>query len=117
MIQNVRPDRPTAVWTGETAALASRCPERSVQSPGTVIDEQGDEGMQHFGDIAFGERSLEHQRRRGSYDSYREMREYPAASGLGPDEIEFLRERDSFYLSSVGEQGWPYVQHRGGPVE
>jgi predicted pyridoxine 5'-phosphate oxidase superfamily flavin-nucleotide-binding protein len=72
--------------------------------------------MQHFGDIAFGEHSLEHQRRRGSYDSYREMRSYSAASELGPDEIRFLRERDSFYLSSVGEQGWPYVQHRGGPV-
>jgi len=72
--------------------------------------------MQHFGDIAFGERSLAHQRRRGSYESYREMRAYSAASGLGPDEVEFLGERDSFYLSSVGEQGWPYVQHRGGPV-
>ena len=72
--------------------------------------------MQHFGDIAFGQNSLEHQRRRGSYESYREMREYPAANGLGPDEIEFLHERDSFYLSSVGEQGWPYVQHRGGPA-
>ena len=72
--------------------------------------------MQHFGDIAFGQNSLEHQRRRGSYESYREMREYPAAKGLGPDEIEFLHARDSFYLSSVGEQGWPYVQHRGGPA-
>ena len=72
--------------------------------------------MQHFGDIAFGQNSLEHQRRRGSYESYREMREYPAAEGLGPDEIEFLHARDSFYLSSVGEQGWPYVQHRGGPA-
>jgi predicted pyridoxine 5'-phosphate oxidase superfamily flavin-nucleotide-binding protein len=30
-------------------------------------------------------------------------------------EIAFLAERDSFYIGSVGENGWPYVQHRGGP--
>lgn len=30
-------------------------------------------------------------------------------------EIEFIKERDSFYLASVSETGWPYVQHRGGP--
>ena len=31
-------------------------------------------------------------------------------------EIEFVSARDSFYLSTVSEHGWPYVQHRGGPV-
>jgi len=72
--------------------------------------------MQHFGDIAFGEHSLEHQRRRGSFESYEAMRAEPSADGLGPHEVEFLRERDSFYLASVGEAGWPYVQHRGGPI-
>lgn len=30
-------------------------------------------------------------------------------------EAEFIRERDSFYMASVGQTGWPYVQHRGGP--
>ncbi|BAT57642.1 pyridoxamine 5'-phosphate oxidase [Variibacter gotjawalensis] len=30
-------------------------------------------------------------------------------------EAAFIAERDSFYLASVGETGWPYVQHRGGP--
>jgi predicted pyridoxine 5'-phosphate oxidase superfamily flavin-nucleotide-binding protein len=34
---------------------------------------------------------------------------------LGEHEIDFLAGRDSFYLGSVGENGWPYVQHRGGP--
>lgn len=34
---------------------------------------------------------------------------------LGPDEAAFIAERDSFYLASVSETGWPYVQHRGGP--
>lgn len=30
-------------------------------------------------------------------------------------EEEFLAARDSFYISSISESGWPYVQHRGGP--
>jgi predicted pyridoxine 5'-phosphate oxidase superfamily flavin-nucleotide-binding protein len=34
---------------------------------------------------------------------------------LTPREIEFIQTRDSFYMASVGETGWPYVQHRGGP--
>ena len=31
-------------------------------------------------------------------------------------EAEFIAGRDSFYLSSVSQSGWPYVQHRGGPA-
>ena len=38
-----------------------------------------------------------------------------APEPLGPDEAEFIAARDSFYLASVTETGWPYVQHRGGP--
>ncbi|GAA1264922.1 pyridoxamine 5'-phosphate oxidase family protein [Sphaerisporangium rubeum] len=34
---------------------------------------------------------------------------------LGEGEIEFIGERDGFYLGTVGETGWPYVQYRGGP--
>lgn len=30
-------------------------------------------------------------------------------------EAEFIATRDSFYMASVSETGWPYVQHRGGP--
>ncbi len=28
----------------------------------------------------------------------------------------FIAERDSFYLASVSQTGWPYIQHRGGPA-
>ena len=35
---------------------------------------------------------------------------------LGPDEAAFIESRDSFYLGSVSENDWPYVQHRGGPA-
>jgi predicted pyridoxine 5'-phosphate oxidase superfamily flavin-nucleotide-binding protein len=32
------------------------------------------------------------------------------------NEAAYIAGRDSFYLSSVSASGWPYVQHRGGPV-
>ena len=31
------------------------------------------------------------------------------------NEAAFIAARDSFYMASVSESGWPYVQHRGGP--
>ncbi len=34
---------------------------------------------------------------------------------LGPDEVAFIGQRDSFYMATVGATGWPYIQHRGGP--
>lgn len=34
---------------------------------------------------------------------------------IGPAEAAFITERDHFYLASVTADGWPYVQHRGGP--
>ena len=35
---------------------------------------------------------------------------------IGPAEAEFIATRDSFYMASVSETDWPYVQHRGGPL-
>lgn len=54
----------------------------------------------------------------GSREAYARMED--GADGL-PDlltakEGEFIAARDSFYLASVTPDGWPYVQHRGGPA-
>ena len=38
----------------------------------------------------------------------------PERDALTDDEFQFIRSRDSFYLATVSEAGWPYVQHRGG---
>ena len=35
---------------------------------------------------------------------------------LTPRETDFIAQRDTFYLATVSETGWPYVQHRGGPA-
>ncbi len=40
----------------------------------------------------------------------------PSNQTLTDAESLFIAERDSFYLASTSETGWPYVQHRGGPV-
>ncbi len=33
---------------------------------------------------------------------------------LGEDEMQFIAKRESFYMATVTEDAWPYVQHRGG---
>ena len=35
---------------------------------------------------------------------------------LSEFETEFIEARDSFYQATISENGWPYVQHRGGPA-
>lgn len=69
-----------------------------------------------FGSLVFTPVVEELQRRYGSRRQYERLAAQGVLrQGLGPDEQEFIRERDSFYMSSVGSSGWPYVQHRGGP--
>lgn len=43
------------------------------------------------------------------------FRGHRASSRFGPQEQAFIAECNSFYLATVSETGWPYVQHRGGP--
>jgi uncharacterized protein len=38
----------------------------------------------------------------------------PDRDTLTEDETEFIQSRDSFYMATVTETGWPYLQHRGG---
>ena len=70
-----------------------------------------------FAKIAFTPSVQAAQARMGSRDAYRSI-ELGATEAveLGPYEVEFIGARDSFYQGTVGESGWPYVQHRGGPT-
>ena len=53
----------------------------------------------------------------GSRKNYERMAERSSNDGkLTEDEVDFIQKRDSFYIASVTEDGWPYVQHRGGPI-
>ena len=56
------------------------------------------------------------QERRGSRTSMeRVVRGWDTDGLLGPEETTYIASRDGFYLATVGETGWPYVQYRGGP--
>jgi predicted pyridoxine 5'-phosphate oxidase superfamily flavin-nucleotide-binding protein len=48
------------------------------------------------------------------YGHERPALEAPERDPLGDDEQAFIQARDSFYVATVTENGWPYVQHRGG---
>jgi predicted pyridoxine 5'-phosphate oxidase superfamily flavin-nucleotide-binding protein len=39
----------------------------------------------------------------------------PERDALSEEEGAFIAKRDSFYLASMNSDGWPYIQHRGGP--
>lgn len=75
--------------------------------------------MSHaFADIAFTPAVKLAQSREGSRASYARGFERPGETQnayLGQAETEFIAAQRSFYLATVSETGWPYVQHRGGP--
>jgi hypothetical protein len=71
-----------------------------------------------FADIAFTPTVKQVQERQGSRRAYAGNEEVaePLNHRLTDAEAGFIAERDSLYMASVGETGWPYIQHRGGPA-
>lgn len=55
------------------------------------------------------------QERYGSRKVYARLEQKTTVDGLTDREISFIRDRDTCYLASIGQNGFPYVQHRGGP--
>lgn len=49
----------------------------------------------------------------GTWEDFKGHREFDRFTG---NEAAFIGERDSFYMATASETGWPYVQHRGGPA-
>jgi uncharacterized protein len=47
--------------------------------------------------------------------AFRETPEAPGPDRLTEAEVGFIAARDSFYMATTGTDGWPYIQHRGGP--
>lgn len=72
-----------------------------------------------FANIAFTPSVKAAQQREGSRATY--ARNFEGSGDtmnhkLGETEANFIAAQRSFYLATVSETGWPYVQHRGGPV-
>jgi predicted pyridoxine 5'-phosphate oxidase superfamily flavin-nucleotide-binding protein len=72
--------------------------------------------MSRFAEIAFTPTVRQLQERYGSRAQYARMEQHgPRNEEIGEREAEFLARADSFYIATMTETGWPYVQHRGGP--
>ena len=74
-----------------------------------------------FAEIAFTPLVKEQQKQHGSRHLYERIeksnmqKSNDLGDRLGPSEQEFIQQRDGFYMASVSETGWPYIQFRGGP--
>ena len=71
---------------------------------------------QNFTQFAFTDSVRNVQEHYGSRKAYARMETSGNQYRLTEREIEFIQSRDSFYLATVGENRWPYVQFRGGPA-
>lgn len=69
----------------------------------------------NFGTIAFSEASKKLQEKAGSRANYARLEKIQQTDALTHYEKEFIAHRDGFYLGSMGENGYPYIQFRGGP--
>ena len=70
-----------------------------------------------FMEMAFTEAVRDLQTDNGSADHYSKTRiGTPASDVFGGDEMDYIARCDSFYMSSINANGWPYIQHRGGPT-
>jgi uncharacterized protein len=72
----------------------------------------------HFAEIAFTPTVKKVQEELKSRSSYARMQGVPDAVNqrLTGAEAGFIAGRNSLYMATVSETGWPYIQHRGGPT-
>ncbi|MDR6761981.1 putative pyridoxine 5'-phosphate oxidase superfamily flavin-nucleotide-binding protein [Flavobacterium sp. 2755] len=70
----------------------------------------------NYGQLAFTDTIKKMQEEAGSRSAYDRMEKMSVVDGLTENEINFINDRDSFYMASFGENEYPYIQHRGGPA-
>jgi predicted pyridoxine 5'-phosphate oxidase superfamily flavin-nucleotide-binding protein len=83
-------------------------------NPVSLINELNPTKM-NYSELAFTGAIKKLQERLGSRLSYERMEKMSYIDGLTDSEAEFIAHLDSFYIASFGENGYPYIQHRGGP--
>ncbi|OKS88051.1 pyridoxamine 5'-phosphate oxidase family protein [Mucilaginibacter polytrichastri] len=69
----------------------------------------------NYAKLAFTDAVKALQENSGSRASYARLEKNSYTNGFSDAEEEFINDRDSFYMASIGENGFPYMQHRGGP--
>lgn len=68
----------------------------------------------NYANTAFTEAIKALQEKNGSRAAYDRMEKFSYVDGLTEIEKNFIGTMDSFYMASYGENGFPYIQHRGG---
>ena len=71
--------------------------------------------MKNYAELLFINEVLELQNEVGVGDTYARVYKNRIAESLSDQEIDFISQRESFYIASISSTGWPYIQHRGGP--
>ena len=69
---------------------------------------------QNYATLAFTDMVKALQERYGSRTVYARLEQKKKVDGFTERETKFIQERDTCYLASIGQNGFPYVQHRGG---
>jgi uncharacterized protein len=69
----------------------------------------------NYAELAFTKAVKEMQEKLGSRAAYARQEKNSFVDGLTDYETEFISQRDSFYMATISENGFPYIQHRGGP--
>ncbi|MBK8513656.1 MAG: pyridoxamine 5'-phosphate oxidase family protein [Saprospiraceae bacterium] len=69
----------------------------------------------NFATLAFTDAVKAMQEKAGSRSGYARMEKANYLEGLTKNEMDYIADRDSFYMASIGENNFPYLQHRGGP--
>jgi uncharacterized protein len=81
-----------------------------------IEDERGSFTVNYkFLDIASTPSVRAAQAANGSREMWEKFKGHRTFDRFTDDEATFIAARDSFYMATVSETGWPYVQHRGGP--
>jgi len=65
--------------------------------------------------MAFTDAVKDFQEHYGSRASYGRMEAHRYIDGFTESEVEFIAHQDNFYMSTISENGYPYIQFRGGP--
>jgi len=72
--------------------------------------------MENYAELMFHDAVAELQKADGSFAQFQKMYPHRTQSEIGPQEKAFIETRESLYIASTSPDGWPYVQHRGGPM-
>ena len=72
--------------------------------------------MENYADLMFRGQVAEIQKAEGYHGIHKASYQRRTQAALSEDDMAFIQTRQSFYIASVNPDGWPYIQHRGGPV-